>query len=88
MSLFHCKDSNSGIIKETPYGWCADAGRQVRYTPEQLVINQMVILHRSGLGHHLIARALNESGIATRHNGVWTYNQIRRVLDRYYREND
>jgi hypothetical protein len=85
MSLFHYHSKTAG---RTPYGWCLDGGKPIKYGPEQSVINQMVILHRSGLGYHLIAKALNESGIATRHNGKWTYNQVNRVLTRYYKEND
>lgn len=73
---------------KTPYGWCADQGRLVRYTPEQQVIKQIVQLHQSNIGAHVIARLLNESGVTTRINGKWTYNQVRNVLARYYREND
>lgn len=75
-------------FQEIPYGYCLDQGRIIRYTPEQTVIKQIVQLNQSGLTAYAIARALNESGIGTRSNGKWTYNQVRRVLDRYYREND
>lgn len=85
MSIFY---SSSPDDCRVPYGMCIDAGRLVKYYPEQQVIKQIVQLSQSGLGAAIIARMLNESGIGTRHDKKWTYNQVRRVLDRYYREND
>lgn len=84
MSLFNGKQQPG----KAPYGYCYDNDRLVRYTPEQSVIKQIVSLHQSNIGAHVIARVLNEAGIATRINGKWTYNQVRNVLTRYYREND
>jgi len=75
-------------FQEIPYGYCLDQGRIIRDYAEQTVIKQIIQLHQSNNGAHIIARILNESGIGTRSNGKWTYNQVRRVLDRYYREND
>lgn len=84
MSLFNGK-RQPGMA---PYGYCYDNDRLVRYTPEQTVIKQIIHLHQSNIGAHVIARVLNESGVSTRINGKWSYNQVRNVLARYYREND
>lgn len=85
MSLFHYNSKTEGT---TPYGWCLDSGRVTKYGPEQSVIKQIVQLNQSGLSAYAIAKAFNDAGIRSRCNGKWTYNQVRRVLDRYYREND
>lgn len=75
-------------FQKIPYGYCLDQGRIIRDYAEQTVIKQIVQLHQSNIGAHVIARLLNESGVTTRINGKWTYNQVRNVLARYYREND
>ena len=85
MSIFYHGSADDCRV---PYGMCLDAGRVVKYYPEQQVIKQIIQLHQAGTGAAVIARILNESGVGTRHNKLWTYNQVRRVLKRWHDEND
>lgn len=76
------RQARGQYVGRAPYGHRYENGQLVEDAGEQLLIEQIMGLHRQGLPLREVAASLLELGITNRSGGRWHPTQIRRVLER------